>query len=429
MPAVVLVGLQWGDEGKGKIVDFMAGMANAVVRFQGGANAGHTVEFDNRRFKFHQIPSGILHRGVAAIIGNGSVVDPEELLSEMAEIEKKGFGLSRFYISDRAHIVMPYHKQLDGAEETLRGANAIGTTKKGIGPCYSDKYARIGFRMNDLLKPDAMKQQLEFVCKVKNAYASALSLDVTIDPNTLYQKMQNLSKSISGYIRDTSSMINSLMAKNKKLLFEGAHGIMLDIDHGNYPFVTSSNTVAGDAYASTGMSPKYPIKPFGVLKAYSTRVGAGPFPTELSDEVGQHLALKGMEVGTTTGRPRRCGWLDLFAVRHAMMVSGVREIALTKLDVLSGIAKLKIAVGYEYNGRRLKDYPADASTISAVKPVYREFKGWTEELDEGMLRYSSLPETARTYISFIEKFTGAGTRIISVGHERDKTIVRGKMPL
>ncbi len=429
MPATVLVGLQWGDEGKGKITDFMAGMANAVVRFQGGANAGHTVEFDNRRFKFHQIPSGILHKGVTGIIANGSVVDPGELLSEMEGIESKGFNLSKLYISDRAHMVMPYHKQLDGAEEMLRGANALGTTKKGIGPCYADKCARLGFRINELQKPHELKQKLEFVCRVKGAYASALSLDVKIDADEIYDALLKFHAVISGHVRDTASMINDMMSRDRKLLFEGAHGIMLDIDHGNYPFVTSSNTVAGNAYSSSGMSPRHRIKTFGVLKAYSTRVGAGPFPTELSDEVGEHLALKGMEVGTTTGRPRRCGWLDLFAVRHAIMVSGASEVALTKLDVLSGIDRLKVAVGYEYEGRKLKDYPSDASVLSSVKPVYREFKGWSDELDEGMDRYSGLPEAAKTYISFIEKFLEVRARIISVGHSRDRTIVRGKFAI
>ena len=429
MPATVLVGLQWGDEGKGKITDFMAGMANAVVRFQGGANAGHTVEFGSSRFKFHQIPSGMLHKGVTGIIANGSVVDPEGLLSEMEGVESRGFDLSKLYISDRAHIVMPYHKQLDGAEEALRGANALGTTKRGIGPCYADKSARLGFRINELLKPDALRQKLEFVCRVKNAYASALSLDVDIDAGAIYESMLKYSRVIMEHARDTTGMINSMMARGRKLLFEGAHGIMLDIDHGNYPFVTSSNTVAGDAYASSGLSPRHPIRPFGVLKAYSTRVGAGPFPTELSDTVGEHLALKGMEVGTTTGRPRRCGWLDLFAARHAIMVSGVREVALTKLDVLSGIDRLKVAVGYEYDGRNLRDYPADASTAYSVRPVYREFRGWNDQLDEGMKRYADLPQAAKTYISFIEKFLDVSARIISVGHTRDRTIVRGKISI
>ncbi len=429
MPATVLVGLQWGDEGKGKITDFMSGMANTVVRFQGGANAGHTVEFDNRRFKFHQIPSGVLHRGVTGIIANGSVIDPEELLSEMEGIESKGFELSKLYISDRAHMVMPYHKQLDGAEELLRGTNALGTTKKGIGPCYADKSSRLGFRINELLKPGELKQKLEFVCRVKSAYASALSLDVSIDADAIYAGMMKFAAAASDRIRDTSAMISDMMARGRKILFEGAHGIMLDIDHGNYPFVTSSNTVAGNVYASSGMSPHYPVRAFGVLKAYSTRVGAGPLPTELSDSVGEHLALKGMEVGTTTGRPRRCGWLDLFAARHAIGVSGASEVALTKLDVLSGLDRLKVAVGYDYDGKRLRDYPASASTLYSVKPIYKEFKGWPDQLDEGVTRYADLPDAAKRYVSFIEKFLNVRARIISVGYAREKTIVRGKISI
>ena len=426
MPATVIVGLQWGDEGKGKITDFIASDVVANVRFQGGANAGHTVEIGNQRFKFHQIPSGILHRKVTGIIANGSVVDPEELLSEMHELEKKGFSVSRLFISDRAHIVMPYHKQLDGAEESLRGERAIGTTRKGIGPCYSDKHARIGFRMGELLENGGLREKIEFVSRIKNAYASALNLGVSVDAEEIYRKMTEYSVALKEHITDTSSLINSMMSRKKKLLFEGAHGIMLDIDHGNYPFVTSSNTVAGNVYAAGGLSPVYDIRPVGILKAYSTRVGAGPFPTELTDSVGDHLALKGMEVGTTTGRKRRCGWLDLFAAKYAVMVSGVREIVLTKLDVLSGIDRLRVAVGYTLNGKKLSSYPSSSAQLNSVMPVYREFRGWEEQLDEGINTYRELPESARRYVEFIEKFLGARIFIVSVGHTRERTIVRGK---
>ncbi|MBX8644366.1 MAG: adenylosuccinate synthase [Thermoplasmata archaeon] len=425
MPAAVIVGLQWGDEGKGKITDFIAGEADANVRFQGGANAGHTVDVGNQQFKFHQVPSGMLHRGVYGIIADGSVVDPPELLGEIEGLKKRGFSVSKLFISDRAHIVMPYHKQLDGAEETLRGTAAIGTTRKGIGPCYADKHSRIGFRMGDLLDVSGLREKIDFVARIKNAYASAIGVDVRIDADELYSEMVSYSEALRSHIADTPSLINGMMARRKRLLFEGAHGIMLDIDHGNYPFVTSSNTVSGDVYSSAGLSPRYGIKTIGILKAYSTRVGSGPFPTELSDSVGEHLALKGMEVGTTTGRRRRCGWLDLFAARYAVMLSGVNEIVLTKLDVLSGIDRLKVAVGYTVNGKRLSQYPSSLKDLMSAQPVYREFRGWDDQIDEGIVMYRQLPAEARRYVEFIEKFLRVRVRIVSVGHSRDSTILRG----
>lgn len=429
MPALVIVDMQWGDGGKGKITDLLSEHADCVVRFHGGANAGHTVEHGSKSFKFHQIPSGILHRGVTAVIANGSVIDPDELLAEMRSLAEKGQRVTRLHISDRAHLVMPYHKQLDALEEAFKGSSAVGTTGRGIGPCYADKASRIGFRAGELLDVPSLREKVELVVRLKSSYASALSGELESSADALMEKLGDWSRELAPYITDTASVIDGFMSKGKNVIFEGAHGLLLDPDHGNYPFVTSSNVVAGDVYVGSGLNSRERIDVIGVLKAYSTRVGAGPFPTELHDEVGEQLALKGMEVGTTTGRRRRCGWLDLFASRYTMAISGVREIALTKLDVLSGLDKVKVATGYVHNGRRLSRYPASAKVLGEVTPVYRSFNGWMEQLDEDVEKMRDLPEEARRYVSFIEEFLGAKVRLISVGRQREKTIFSGKLPL
>ncbi len=427
MPTLAIVGLQWGDEGKGKITDFVSDSADCVVRFQGGANAGHTVEFGKQTFKFHQVPSGVLHKKVTGIIANGSAVDPDELMAELKTLADRGFRISKFHISDRAHLVMPYHKQIDGLEESFKGGSAVGTTRKGIGPCYSDKASRIGFRAGDLLDVESLGPKVDMAVRMKKAYASALSGELEVDADTLMKKLAEWSRALSPYITDTSYLINDMASKKKNVIFEGAHGLMLDIDHGNYPYVTSSNIVTGNAFTGSGMDPNHKLGVIGVLKAYSTRVGGGPFPTELSDDVGEHLALKGMEVGTTTGRRRRCGWLDLFAAKYAINLSGATAIALTKLDVLSGIDRLKIATSYRYNGEKLKHYPQSVKVLENVQPVYRELHGWSEQLDEGVHGWTDLPVETRRYISFIEEFLGVKAKIISVGHSREQTIIRGKL--
>lgn len=429
MPALVIVDLQWGDGGKGKVADLLSENADCIVRFHGGANAGHTVESGKRSFKFHQVPSGVLHRGVTAVIANGSVIDPDELIAELKSLADKGYRIGKLLISDRAHIVMPYHKQFDRLEEAFKGAAAVGTTGRGIGPCYADKASRTGFRMGDLLEIEKLREKVEFIVRLKGAYASALSGTLDIDADGLMEKMRKWSAALGAYITDTSSAVNDIVARKKNVIFEGAHGLLLDIDHGNYPYVTSSNILPGDVYVGSGLKSSERIDVMGVLKAYSTRVGAGPFPTELDDEIGEHLALKGMEVGTTTGRRRRCGWLDLFASRYTVTLSGTRQIALTKLDVLSGIEKLKVATGYTYRGKKLKNYPSSISTLQEVKPVYREFKGWDEQIDEYANKYSDLPAAAKKYVSFIEDFLGVRATIVSVGSARERTIVRGKLPL
>ncbi len=427
MPALAIVGLQWGDEGKGKITDYISELADSVVRFQGGANAGHTVEFEKKTFKFHQVPSGVLHKRVTGIIANGSAVDPEELAAELRTLAERGYVIRKFHISDRAHLVMPYHKQLDALEEAFKGGSAVGTTRKGIGPCYSDKAARIGFRAGELLDVESLKEKAEVVIRIKKAYASSLSGELEIDVAGLMNRMREWAGALSPFITDTSFIVNDAMEKGKNVLFEGAHGLMLDIDHGNYPYVTSSNIVTGNVFTGSGLNPMRRVGVLGVLKAYSTRVGAGPFPTELFDETGEHLALKGMEVGTTTGRRRRCGWLDLFAAKYAIQLSGAKEIALTKMDVLSGLGRLKIATGYTYNGKRLKQYPSSFSVLRDSKPVYRELPGWMEQLDEGAQRWASLPTAAKRYVSFVEEYLGVRAKIVSVGHSREQTIVRGKV--
>lgn len=429
MPALVIVDLQWGDGGKGKVADLLSENADCVVRFHGGANAGHTVESGKKSFKFHQVPSGVLHKGVTAVIANGSVIDPDELIAELRSLSDKGYRVGKFLISDRAHIVMPYHKQFDRLEEAFKGSRAVGTTGRGIGPCYADKASRIGFRMGDLLDTGKLREKIEFIVRLKGAYASALSGTLEIDADGLMEKMNMWSAALGPYIADTSQIINDLVAKKRSVIFEGAHGMLLDIDHGNYPYVTSSNIVPGNAFVGSGMKSSEKIDVIGVLKAYSTRVGGGPFPTELHDEVGEHLALKGMEVGTTTGRRRRCGWLDLFASKYTVTLTGARQIALTKLDVLSGLEKLKVATGYSYMGKKLKYYPSSISALDEVRPIYREFSGWDEQIDEYAAKYSDLPLAARKYISFIEEFLGVKATIVSVGSARERTIVRGRLPL
>lgn len=427
MPAMAIVGLQWGDEGKGKITDYLSEIADCVVRFQGGANAGHTVDLGRKTLKFHQIPSCALHKGVTAVIANGAALDPDELIREMRTLREKGFPVTKLAISNRAHLVMPYHKELDGLEEAFKGAGAVGTTRKGIGPCYADKASRIGFRAGDLLDVASLTERVETAIRFKKAYASALNGALQSDVQGIMKKLHHWSGVLSSHITDTSSLVNGFVSRGKSVIFEGAHGLMLDIDHGNYPFVTSSNIVTGNVYAGGGLNPQVRVKTLGILKAYATRVGAGPFPTELDDEVGEHLALKGMEIGTTTGRKRRCGWLDLFAARYAVQLSGSRQVAITKLDVLSGLEKLRVATGYTYGGKRLKDYPPSVGVLNGVEPVYREFRGWSDQLDEDITRWSELPDAAKRYISFIEDFLGVEAKMISVGPSRKKTIIRGRL--
>jgi adenylosuccinate synthase len=420
---LVVVGCQWGDEGKGKVVDFLAGDYDIVMRYNGGNNAGHTVVIGDEKYKFHLIPSGSIQRK-KVVIGNGMVVDPKVLISEINTLKDKGLD-PRLYLSDRAHVIMPYHRQLDISGEKVNYAEKIGTTGRGIGPAYADKVKRTeAVRMGDLVKGD-IPGKIE---KIVAAKARELAgYGILGNANQAQRYADGISKEYAGYAKilkpyicDTAGMINEEISKGTKVLFEGAQGVMLDVDQGTYPYVTSSNTVAGGVCAGAGVAPRRIAKVVGVAKAYTTRVGEGPFPTEIKDGMGDRLREKGGEYGTTTGRPRRCGWLDLVVLRHAVMMNGLDEIILTKLDVISGLGKLKVCTAYRINGKVVRSFPARTRDAENAKPVYEELPGW-EELDgEGK---GGIPKNAMKYIEFIEKETGVPVKMISIGQRRDQTIM------
>ncbi len=419
MPAIVLVGLQWGDEGKGKITDFYAGNADCVIRFQGGNNAGHTVIVNKKKYKFHLIPSGAV-RGKKIVIANGVVVDPEVLLEEISMLKENNIEPD-LVISERAHVIMPYHRILDGAEEKFLGNKKIGTTGRGIGPCYADKIARHGIRMGDIIDEKIFKEKLERILPIKQAILTALKIK-KIDAEEIFKKYSSYGKKLKKYVNDTTLIIHNLLEEGKILLFEGAQGCMLDIDFGTYPYVTSSHPISGGAPVGAGISPKKIDKIIGVLKAYTTRVGMGPMPTELKDKIGNHLVERGNEYGTTTGRKRRCGWLDGVAASYACRLNGADEIALTKLDVLDGLKKVKICIAYECEGEEIKNFPSSLHILSKCKAVYEELDGW--ESTRGVKKYEDLPKEARQYISFIESYLKKPVTIISNGPSRRETIRR-----
>ena len=424
MPVRVIIGTQWGDEGKGKVTDFYGGKADAIVRFQGGNNAGHTIMAEGKTFKLHLLPSGIIRKDKLSVIGNGVVIDPDILMSEIAELRGMGIPVDNLRISDRAHIIMPYHKLLDGAEEVFRGKEKIGTTKRGIGPCYSDKISRLGVRMGDLLDPERLREKLEFLIPLKQRILEAYGIDERLDMEQIYIHLTGIAKELEGMIVDTSVLLRSMLDEGKEILLEGAQGTMLDVDHGTYPFTTSSNTTIGGAVTGSGLPASAMERITGIVKAYTTRVGEGPFPTELDDEIGQYLGEAGKEFGTTTGRSRRCGWLDLVVVKHAVDTSGISEIALTKIDVLTGLRELKVCIGYSINGKRTENFPAGIH--SEITPIYETLKGWGELDTERIVKegYVSLPAEMKAYIEFVEKYTGARVSMISVGPKREETIIR-----
>lgn len=424
MPVRVIIGTQWGDEGKGKVTDFYGEKADAIVRFQGGNNAGHTIMAEGKTFKLHLLPSGIIRKDKLSVIGNGVVIDPDILMSEIAELRGMGIPVDNLRISDRAHIIMPYHKLLDGAEEVFRGKEKIGTTKRGIGPCYSDKISRLGVRMGDLLDPERLREKLEFLIPLKQRILEAYGIDERLDMEQIYTHLTGIAKELEGMIVDTSVLLRSMLDEGKEILLEGAQGTMLDVDHGTYPFTTSSNTTIGGAVTGSGLPASAMERITGIVKAYTTRVGEGPFPTELDDKIGQYLGEAGKEFGTTTGRSRRCGWLDLVVVKHAVDISGISEIALTKIDVLTGLEELKVCIGYRINGKRTENFPADIH--SEITPIYETLKGWDKLDTERIVKegYDSLPAEMKAYIEFIEKYTGARVSMISVGPRREETIVR-----
>ncbi|MEZ4288784.1 MAG: adenylosuccinate synthase [Polyangiales bacterium] len=417
MAAIVVVGAQWGDEGKGKVVDLYTPYADVVVRYAGGANAGHTLVVAGEKLILRLIPSGILHRDATCIVGQGTVIDPNDFLGEVKALRERGISLDgRLFLSERAHVVLPTHKLVDALREESKGGNAIGTTKRGIGPTYEDKAARRGVRVGDLLNASGRDK---IVNNVHSWRAVVESLGGTLpDANAIADEYLKLGEALRPFVRDTVSMIDEAVRGEKSVLLEGAQGTMLDIDHGTYPYVTSSNAIAGGACAGAGIGPNRIDRVVGIAKAYTTRVGSGPFPTELDDSIGEHLRNSGAEFGSVTGRPRRCGWLDLVVLRHAVMVNGLDSIALTKLDVLSGLKELKVCVAYELDGKRYSLPPFDG--LERVKPIYETLPGFSEDIAHIKGRHQ-LPDTARSYLRKIEEEVRCPIGIVSVGPDREAT--------
>jgi adenylosuccinate synthase len=424
MPVVILIGAQWGDEGKGKVVDYFARKADVVVRFQGGNNAGHTLVVEGQKIILHLIPSGILHKDKLCIIGNGLVVDPKVLLEEIDGLKAKGHFPDdrKLKISERVQLILPYHREIDIASEAKKGKGKIGTTGRGIGPSYADKASRTGFRFCDLKHPEQLAKKLKEAIKEKNLYLTKISGVKPLNANKVVKEFLGYSKRLAKYAEGTSLLLDQLARQRKRILFEGAQGTMLDVDHGTYPYVTSSNTVAAAACVGSGISPMLIDRIVGVSKAYTTRVGGGPFPTELFDKLGEMIRERGGEYGSTTGRPRRCGWIDLAQLKYSARVNGLTDLVITKLDVLSGISPLRVCTGYKYKGSLLKDFPAEVEVVSAVKPVFKEFKGWKSELGE-IRDLDDLPAETKSYLRFIEDKIEVPILAVSVGKERDEIIV------
>ncbi len=421
MATTVLVGAQWGDEGKGKIIDVLTEQADVVVRYQGGNNAGHTVEVGNEKYILHLIPSGILYPGKLNVIGNGVVVDPIALLEEIDHLQSRGITVNgNLLVSNRAHLVLPYHRLLDSIREEQKGKRKIGTTKRGIGPAYADKVARTGLRVVDLLSPDKFSEKLRRKVRETNEIARTFGAK-TLSFKAINDEYLAASKRLQRYIADTIKLLNRLEHDGKQILFEGAQGTHLDIDFGTYPFVTSSNTTAGGACAGTGIPPHRIDKVVGVMKAYTTRVGEGPFPTELLDDQGTMLRETGREFGATTGRPRRCGWFDAVATRYSVMVNGIDELAVTKTDVLDSLSKIKVCVAYRLDGKVTDSIPADVDAMLRCVPVYQEFDGWQTSTKE-IREFDDLPKRARNYLKKIAQLSGAKLAIVSVGARRAETI-------
>lgn len=422
MASVIIVGTQWGDEGKGKIVDYLANKAQYVVRSQGGSNAGHTVVVDNVKYKLRLLPSGILHKDKVCIIGNGVVIEPNVFLSEIDGLIEKKVNMSNLKISNRAHVLMPYHKILDELQEEDLGENKLGTTKNGIGPCYMDKASRLGIRIVDLMNKEVFAKKLKFNVELKNKLLKKLYNHEGINYEELLKEYLEYAERLRPYVADTTTILNKAIKEKKNILFEGAQATMLDLDHGTYPFVTSSYPAAGGACTGSGVGPRKIDNVIGVVKAYSTRVGEGPFPSELFDDVGQFIRDKGGEYGTVTGRARRCGWLDACVIKYASYINGLDSIAITRLDILDELEKLKICVAYKYNGEILEDYPADLDILSKVEPVYEEFDGWKTSTTN-IREYDKLPENAKKYLKRLSEVIDTEISIVSVGAGRDETII------
>lgn len=422
MATAMVLGTQWGDEGKGKIVDYLAQKADVVIRSQGGNNAGHTVVADGQSFALRLLPSGILFSEKTCIIGNGVVVNPEVLLEEIDGMVKKGVAISKLEVSTRAHVIMPYHIRIDEEDEKLRGDDKIGTTKNGIGPCYADKINRVGIRIGDLMDRDVFYQKLKTNLELKNRLFTTYYNCEGFDFEEIFTKYTALAERIRPYVKDTEYSANQYIKEGKKVLFEGAQATMLDLDHGTYPFVTSSNPTAGGACVGSGVGPRMMSNIIGVVKAYTTRVGAGPFPAEQSNKIGEYLRETGHEFGTVTGRSRRCGWFDSVVVRYAAMLNSLDYLAITRLDILDGLDTINICKGYMYKGIELKEYPESLNILQDVEPVYEELPGWKTDIS-GCKSYDELPENARYYVERISQLVGVPLGIVSVGPDRSQTIV------
>ena len=426
MSSVVVMGTQWGDEGKGKIVDHLAQQAQVVVRYQGGNNAGHTVVVKGVESKLNLLPSGILYPGKTCIIGNGVVVDPAHLLKEIAGMQERGIDTSGLKISNRAQVILPYHRLMDEADEESRGDAKIGTTKKGIGPCYVDKNARIGIRFVDLMDPEEFARRLKINVTAKNRLLTEIFGKEPLDYDKILADYLGYAEKLRPYVTDTIFTLHDAIGRNEKILFEGAQATMLDLDYGTYPYVTSSHPVAGGVCVGAGVGPSAIGKVVGVVKAYTTRVGEGPFVTELHDETGNLIRERGHEYGTTTGRPRRTGWLDTVVVKYACMLSGIDCLAITRLDILDTLPTLKICTGYLYKGQPLHEYPASLKVLDEVEPVYEELPGWQSDIT-GIRRYEDLPLNARRYVERLSECSGARLGVISVGPDREQTILLEEM--
>jgi len=425
MANIVIVGMQWGDEGKGKVVDLLTEYADVVVRFQGGNNAGHTVVVGQETIILHLIPSGALYRDKTCVIGNGVVVDPQVLLQEIDELRKRGHFLDdrQLLISEDAHLIMPYHRRIDVARERMKGEGKIGTTGRGIGPAYEDKVAREGIRFGDLLDDQIFRGKLEAILSTKNHYLDACLKDQGFDLEAMFQEYRGYGQRLKKFAGNISLFIDRQIKQGRQILFEGAQGTHLDVDHGTYPFVTSSNTVAGGACTGAGVGPTRITEVIGVSKAYTTRVGGGPFPTELNDSVGEKIRERGREFGATTGRPRRCGWLDIPLLKDAIRLNGITGIALTKMDVLSEFETIRICTAYQHRGRRIEEVPSQVQALKECEPVFEDHPGWKAEL-RNFRSFQDLPSKAQGYVRRIEELTGTEVALVSVGEKRVETILR-----
>jgi adenylosuccinate synthase len=419
----VIVGAQWGDEGKGKIVDVLSENFSVVARYAGGHNAGHTVIINGKKFVLQLVPCGVLRAGCRSVIGNGVVLDPMAFLKEVGALRESGVQVDgSLFVSNRAHVILPYHRMIELASENAPGRVKIGTTSRGIGPCYEDKMARSGLRVADLLDLKLLKTHIENACREKNMIAHALFNSDPLDPDKMYTEYSEASAKIAPFVCDTAALLNQALEQGESIMFEGAQGTMLDIDHGTYPFVTSSSATSGGAVIGTGVAPNAITTVIGVTKAYCTRVGEGPFPSELHDATGELIRKRGNEYGAVTGRPRRCGWIDLPLLRYAGMINGIQWLVVTKLDVLDELAEIPVCVGYKIDGKQTDEIPAHGSGFDRIECVYRKLPGWRSST-EGITEFQKLPQTAREYLAFVEKETGARVGMVSTGPDRDQTML------